>query len=88
MTNEEYYRNWAAEYERSAEVIQGNIDKLKEKAKTANIGELQAIGGDISTQRPSMTAGASHRNLSGRPKENAERRRQFENKNCKLRYGQ
>ena len=49
MTTEEYYRRWAAEYERSAEVIQGSIDKLKEKAKTAKIGELQAIGGDIST---------------------------------------
>ena len=54
MTHEEYYRNWAAEYERSAEVIQGNIDKLKEKAKTANIGELQAIGGDISTLTASL----------------------------------
>ena len=54
MTNKEYYRNWAAEYERSAEVIQGNIDKLKEKAKTANIGELQAIGGDISTLTASL----------------------------------
>ena len=54
MTNEEYYRNWAAEYERSAEVIQGNIDKLKEKAKTAKIGELQAIGGDISTLTASL----------------------------------
>ena len=54
MTNEEYYRRWAAEYERSAEVIQGNIDKLKEKAKTANIGELQAIGGDISTLTASL----------------------------------
>ena len=49
MTTEEYYRRWAAEYERSAEVIKGNIDKLKEKAKTANSRELQAIGGDIST---------------------------------------
>jgi len=54
MTHEEYYRRWAAEYERSAEVIQGNIDKLKEKAKTANIGELQAIGGDISTLTASL----------------------------------
>ena len=49
MTTEEYYRNWAAEYERSAEVLQGNIDKLKEKVKTASYGELQSIGGDIST---------------------------------------
>lgn len=49
MTTEEYYRNWAAEYERSAEVLQGNIDKLKEKVKTAAYGELQSIGGDIST---------------------------------------
>ena len=54
MTHEEYYRRWAAEYERSAEVIQGNIDKLKEKAKTAKIGELQAIGGDISTLTASL----------------------------------
>lgn len=54
MTNEEYYRNWAAEYERSADVIKGNIDKLKEKAKTAAYGELQAIGGDISTLTASL----------------------------------
>ena len=54
MTHEEYYRRWAAEYERSAEVIQDNIDKLKEKAKTANIGELQAIVGDISTLTASL----------------------------------
>lgn len=54
MTHEEYYRRWAAEYERSAEVIQGSIDKLKEKAKTAKIGELQAIGGDISTLTASL----------------------------------
>lgn len=54
MTNEEYYRNWAAEYERSADVIKGNIDKLKEKAKTAAYGELQAIGNDISTLTASL----------------------------------
>ena len=54
MTHEEYYRNWAAEYERSAEVIKGNIDKLKEKAKTANSRELQAIGSDISTLTASL----------------------------------
>ena len=54
MTHEEYYRNWAAEYERSAEVIKGNIDKLKKKAKTANSRELQAIGGDISTLTASL----------------------------------
>ena len=54
MTHEEYYRRWAAEYERSAEVIQGNIDKLKEKAKTAKYNELQAIGGDISTLTASL----------------------------------
>ena len=54
MTNEEYYRRWAAEYERSAEVIKGNIDKLKEKAKTAAYGELQAIGNDISTLTSSL----------------------------------
>lgn len=54
MTHEEYYRRWAAEYERSAEVIKGNIDKLKEKAKTAAYGELQAIGGDISTLTASL----------------------------------
>ena len=54
MTNEEYYRRWAAEYERSAEVIKGNIDKLKEKAKTAAYGELQSIGHDISTLTASL----------------------------------
>lgn len=54
MTHEEYYRNWAAEYERSAEVIKGNIDKLKEKAKTAAYGELQSIGDDISTLTASL----------------------------------
>ena len=54
MTHEEYYRRWAAEYERSAEVIQGNIDKLKEKAKTAAYGELQSIGDDISTLTASL----------------------------------
>jgi len=54
MTTEEYYRRWAAEYERSAEVIRGNIDKLKERAKTAKYGELQAIGGDISTLTASL----------------------------------
>lgn len=54
MTNEEYYRRWAAEYEQSAEVIQDNIDKLKEKAKTANSRELQAIGSDISTLTASL----------------------------------
>ena len=54
MTHEEYYRNWAAEYERSADVIKGNIDKLKERAKTAAYGELQAIGGDISTLTASL----------------------------------
>ncbi len=50
----EYYRNWAAEYERSAEIIHGNIDKLKERAKTAKYGELQAIGDDISTLTASL----------------------------------
>lgn len=54
INNEEYYRRWAAEYERSAEVIQGNIDKLKERAKTAKYGELQAIGDDISTLTASL----------------------------------
>ena len=54
MTHEEYYRNWAAEYERSADVIKGNIDKLKEKAKTAAYGELQSIGDDISTLTASL----------------------------------
>lgn len=54
MTHEEYYRRWAAEYERSAEVIKGNIDKLKEKAKTAAYGELQSIGNDISTLTASL----------------------------------
>ncbi len=54
MTNEEYYRRWAAEYEQSAEVIQGSIDKLKEKAKTADSGELKAIGSDISTLTASL----------------------------------
>ena len=54
MTHEEYYRNWAAEYERSADAIKGNIDKLKEKAKTANSRELQAIGSDISTLTASL----------------------------------
>ena len=54
MTTEEYYRNWAAEYDHSAEVIKGNIDKLKEKAKTAAYGELQSIGGDISTLTASL----------------------------------
>lgn len=54
MTHEEYYRRWAAEYERSAEVLQGNIDKLKEKVKTAAYGELQAIGNDISTLTASL----------------------------------
>ena len=49
INNEEYYRRWAAEYERSADVIKGNIGKLKERAKTAKYGELQSIGGDIST---------------------------------------
>ena len=49
INNEGYYRRWAAEYDHSAEVIKGNIDKLKEKAKTAAYGELQAIGEDIST---------------------------------------
>ena len=54
MTTEEYYRRWAAEYDHSAEVIKGNIDKLKEKAKTAAYGELQAIGEDISTLTASL----------------------------------
>ena len=54
MTHEEYYRRWAAEYERSADVIKGNIDKLKERAKTAAYGELQAIGNDISTLTASL----------------------------------
>lgn len=54
MTHEEYYRNWAAEYDHSAEVIKGNIDKLKEKAKTAKYNELQAIGDDISTLTASL----------------------------------
>ena len=54
MTHEEYYRRWAAEYERSAEVIKGNIDELKERAKTAAYGELQAIGEDISTLTASL----------------------------------
>lgn len=54
MTHEEYYRNWAAEYERSADVIKGNIDKLKEKAETANYKELQTIGADISTLTASL----------------------------------
>ena len=54
INNEEYYRRWAAEYERSAEVIKGNIDELKEKAKTAAYGELQAIGEDISTLTASL----------------------------------
>ncbi|MBQ3886769.1 MAG: hypothetical protein II735_02200 [Clostridia bacterium] len=54
MTHEKYYRRWAAEYERSAEVIKGNIDKLKEKAKTAKYGELQSIGNDISTLTASL----------------------------------
>lgn len=54
MTHEEYYRRWAAEYERSADAIKDNIDKLKEKAKTANSRELQAIGSDISTLTASL----------------------------------
>ena len=54
MTHEEYYRRWAAEYERSADVIKGNIDKLRERAKTAAYGELQAIGEDISTLTASL----------------------------------
>ena len=54
INNEEYYRRWAAEYDHSAEVIKGNIDKLKEKAKTAAYGELQSIGDDISTLTASL----------------------------------
>ena len=54
MTHEEYYRRWATEYDHSAEVIKGNIDKLKEKAKTAAYGELQSIGDDISTLTASL----------------------------------
>ena len=54
MTHEEYYRNWAAEYERSADAIKDSIDKLKEKAKTAAYGELQSIGNDISTLTASL----------------------------------
>lgn len=54
INNEEYFRRWAAEYERSADVIKGNIDKLRERAKTAAYGELQAIGEDISTLTASL----------------------------------
>lgn len=43
MTNEEYFINWAKEYEESVNALTERIDQLREEKKTAKVSELMVL---------------------------------------------